>query len=197
MTTGTIGIKGRFLVAVLAIAQGLHQLAGNGAATRSFHTNCRCHPVGDRRVISRGTRVGNLRQLLTEFRAGRTVVLIHITQEFFVILNVNNSGDVTVVLRGGTDHRGATNVDVLDAGVIIRTGGNGGFKWVEIHNQQVDRPDTMLVHRSHMRRVRAQSQQTTVHFGMQRLHAAIHHFRKTGVFAHVDDGNAGLAQRLG
>src|SRR5712672_1166646 len=43
----------------------------------------------------------------------------------------------------------------------------------------------------------AAMQNTAVHLGMQRLHAAIEHFWKAGKVGDVFDCNAGIAQQLG
>ena len=45
--------------------------------------------------------------------------------------------------------------------------------------------------------VAANEQQTAVNFGVQRFDAAIQHFGKAGVFAHVFHVKPGFAQRFG
>ena len=55
----------------------------------------------------------------------------------------------------------------------------------------------MLFHRRDVCGVLAQRQQPAVDFGVQRLHPAIHHFRKPGDVGDVEDIYARFAQRVG
>ena len=55
----------------------------------------------------------------------------------------------------------------------------------------------MLGNGGGVRGIFAAMQNAAMHFGMQRLDAAIEHFRESGEFGDVFDGNAGVAQELG
>ena len=56
-----------------------------------------------------------------------------------VVGGVHHNSDGIVVLRGSANHGGAANVDLLDDGVLIGTGGNGLNEGVQVHNHQVER----------------------------------------------------------
>jgi hypothetical protein len=47
-----------------------------------------------------------------------------------------------------------------------------------------------------MRRIGASAEDAAVNFRVQRLHAAVHDFRKAGVVADLDDRDAGIAHGL-
>ncbi len=129
-TIRPVGVKGRLLVAVFAIAQGLFQLARHRAALGRFQLQHASHPVRYGSIIGGGAGIGLLRQLLAEFRAGPAVMLIHVAQQPVIVFHVNDHVDKGVVLSRRTDHRRAADVDVLDAGIIVSTGRHGGFERV-------------------------------------------------------------------
>src|SRR5580700_9364751 len=84
------------------------------------------------------------------------------------------------ILGGGTDHRRSADVDVLDQ-LFDRDArpGCGFFEGVEIDHDHVDRPDAVLGYGCDVRGNLAAMQDAAVHLGMQRLNAAIKHFRKS------------------
>src|ERR1019366_9485101 len=63
-------IEGRALVRVLAIAQRLDQLAAESAVVGRAVVQRLSEPVGDRRVIGGGARIGFRRQLLAQLERG-------------------------------------------------------------------------------------------------------------------------------
>jgi hypothetical protein len=102
------------------------------------------------------------------------------------------------ILGGGADHGWSADVDVLDQFFERDTGlGGSFFEGVEIHHDHVDRLDAMLGHGGGVRGILAAVQNAAVHLGMQRLDAAVEHFRETGEFGDIFDGDAGVAQKLG
>ena len=90
-----------------------------------------------------------------------------------------------MVLRRGADHRGPADVDVLDA--VLEAGAfvDGGLERIEIDHQQIDRRDAVRLHGLRMFGVVADRQQSAMHFRMQRLDPAVHHFRKAGQVRNV------------
>ena len=68
---------------------------------------------------------------------------------------------------------------------------------IEVHHHQVDRLDAVRANRRLVVCVAAEVEQPAVNLGVERLHPAVQHFRKTGVGAQVGDVQARLAQRLG
>ncbi len=79
-------------------------------------------------------------------------------QQLFVVGRLDHHGDVGVVLGGGADHRRPADVDVFDAIVESRAFGDGGLERIEVHHQQIDRLDAVLVHRGGVFRVGADTQ---------------------------------------
>ena len=86
-----------------------------------------------------------------------------------------------VVLGRATDHRGAADIDVLDAILKARAGGDRRLKGVEVHRDQVDRGDGMRGHLRLVRRQVAPAEQAAMHLWHQRLDPAIEDFRKAGM----------------
>ncbi len=83
-----------------------------------------------------------------------------------------------MVLRGGANHRGAADVDVLDAIVVVGALRDSGLERIEVHNEQIDRADVVREHRGFVLGVLANRKQAAMHRRMQRLHAPVHHFRE-------------------
>jgi hypothetical protein len=114
-----------------------------------------------------------------------------------VVGGLDHHRDVGVVLGGGADHRRPADVDILDAVVERRALGDRLLERIEVHHQQVDRPDAVLLHGGGVVLVVADRQQAAMDFGMQGLDPAVHHLGRAGELRHVDHGEAGLGQRLG
>ena len=170
---------------VFAIAQGLCERPGKGAAAGRFLADRLRHPAGHRGIIGGGAGIGDLRQPLPEGEGGLAVVGIEFRQNGGVILDIDHGGDKGMVLRRRADHRRATDVDILDAVVIGGALGHGGLERVKVDHQQVDHLDAMGFHRGQVLGIVAQRQKPAMHLGMQGLHAAVHHLGEAGHFGHV------------
>ena len=155
------------------------------------------HPRADRGIIRPGAGIGDLRKPLTECQSRVAIVCIELGQQSLVILDIDNGGDKGMVLGGGADHRRATDVDILDAGVIVATLGNRFFERVEIDHQKVDRLDVMREHCRDMIVIVTQGQQPAMHHRVQRFDPAIHHLGKSRHLGHVLDRHIRITQRLG
>ena len=118
-------------------------------------------------------------------------------QHLGVVGGLDHHGDVGVVLGGGADHRRAADVDVLDAVVEGRAFGDGRLERIEVHHQEIDRLDAVLVHRRGVLLVAADRQQAAVHLRVQRLDAAVHHLGKAGELGDVEHLEPGVVERLG
>ena len=99
-----------------------------------------------------------------------------------------------MVLGRCPDHRGSTDVYVLDGLVIARSTRNGFLKRVKVHDQQIDRTDPVLLHRRYMFRFVAQCEQSAMYGRVQRLDAPIHHFRKARDVRHIRHVQASISQ---
>ena len=181
---------------VLAIAQPLRQRAREGAAARSLNLHRIRHPVGHRRVIGRRPRIGVLRQPLAHGQIG-AALRVQLRQHLGIVLHIDDDAHKGVVLRRRADHRRAADVDILDAIVIAAALGDGFFKRVQVHHQQVDHPDPMFGSGRLMPGIVAQRQKPAMHDRMQRLDAAVHHLGEAGDLGHVLDRDPCLAQGLG
>ena len=102
-----------------------------------------------------------------------------------------------MVLRGGTQHRRAADVDVLDARGEVGAARDRLLEGVEVHDHHVDHLDAVLGRLRHMRFVIALGEQAAVHERMKRLHAAVHHLGELGHIVDRRDGNARLGDDLG
>ena len=118
-------------------------------------------------------------------------------EHLFVVGGLDHDRHVGMVLGGGADHRRPADVDVLDAIVVGGAFGDGGLERIKVHHQEIDRLDAVLLHRRGVLLVGADAQQAAMHFRVQGLDPAIHHFRKTGQLGDVDHLEAGIFQRLG
>ena len=126
-----------------------------------------------------------------------TIVPVKFGKQSGVVFHVCDHVHKSMVFRRRADHRRAADVDVFDAGVEIRTLGNGFLKRVKVHNQQVDWANVVLFHRLDMRGKIATGQKATMHNGVQRLDPTIHHLRKARHIGHIFHIKASIAQRLG
>ena len=185
LTAGAIGIKRSRLVGIFTVTHRLLISASNGPTARRVEINRASHPRTNGGVIGGGAAIGGLRQFLAERQCGLAVVHVQLGQQRGVIFNISNHVHKRMVFRGRADHRRATDIDVLNTGIKIRTLGDGFFKRVQVHDQQIDWADVMLGHRVHMRRQITTGQKATMHNRVQRLNAPIHHLGKACDIGHI------------
>ncbi len=96
-----------------------------------------------------------------------------------------------MVLRRRADHRGPADVDVLDGQLVGAVGArDGGLERVEVHHHEIDGLDVVLGHDLDVQITPAED--AAVNLRVQRLHPAVHHFRKTGVVGHLLHQDAGF-----
>ena len=99
-----------------------------------------------------------------------------------------------MIFRRAADHRRTADVDILDHLLEGAAAPQRLLERIEIDDEQIDRRDIMGQHRRLMRGIFAYRQQPAVNARMQRLHAAVHHFRKAGQLRRVLDRQACLRQ---
>ena len=151
-------IERRALMRILAVAQraeAVVQHAAEGAPFRRGLLNLLGEPVGDRRVIGRGAGVGLLRHPAAEGEAGRAVVAVELLDQGGIVGDVDDDGDVVVVLGRAADHRRAADVDVLDPVLERRAALQRRLERIEIDDEEVDRRDVVGDHRRLMGRLGA------------------------------------------
>ena len=152
--------------------------------------------VGDHAVVGGGVREHLLRQ--HELGGALDLAGLQLGEHARVVHRVDDDRHVLPVLRRGTQHRRAADVDVLDRVFQRAVGPRGGLRErVEVDDQEVDRRDAVLLQRRHVRRQIAPREQAAVDARVQRLHAAVEHLGKAGDLGHFGDGQAGLGEQLG
>jgi hypothetical protein len=156
-----------------------------------------CEPVGDGRVIGGGKRIGLGGKATAQGQRGRALVRGEFLEDGLIVLRFDDDSDIVMVLGGGADHRRSADIDILDALLEIRALVDGCFERIEIDDQQVDRRDTVVLHRFRMVGIVANREQTAMHLGMQGLDSAVHHFRKAGQLGHILDLQSCRGDRLG
>jgi len=92
-----------------------------------------------------------------------------------------------VVLGGGPDHRGAADVDLLDALVRRRTGEHGLAERVEVGDHQVEGFDAELVELPHVRVESAVGQDAGLHLGVEGLDPSVEALREPGQLLDLGD----------
>ena len=181
---------------VFTIAKGLCQRAAHGTTTRGA-PDLRSHPCADSGVIRRCAGIGRLRQTLTQCIGGLAVILGKLCHHCRVIFNVDDHIHKTMVLGRRADHRRPTDIDILDHLGVFRTLGDGLFKWIKVHHNQIDRADVVLTHRRDMFVIIPQRQQPAMHNGVQSFHPSVHHLGEAGDLGHIFHRQTCIAQRLG
>ncbi len=130
---------------VLAVAHGLHQLAGEGAPLRRLVAQGLGEPGRDRRIIGRGARIGPRRQPLAQIEA-RGPGLLQLGQHLLHVGDLGADGDIAVVLGRRADHRRAADVDVLHRRCVVRARRDRRLEGIEVHIDQIDAADRMVGH---------------------------------------------------
>ena len=170
---------------VLTIAQRLRQRPAHGAVLGRPAFQLQRHPARYGRIISCRTGIGSQRQILPVAQWCRAVVSAHLSQQRSIIRRVHHHIYKRMVLGRRTDHRRTANIDVFDTGVIIGTLRHRRLERIKVYHQQVDRPDTVFVHRHQVIFIIPQRQQPAMDHWVQRFHAAIHHLGKTRQLGHI------------
>ena len=197
-------------MAVFAIAQVLHfdvllielaaELGALGhigfAELLRFKVHAR-QVIADRAVILADAIERGYGQSETQFVA-QLAIGFQLPNHVRVLAGVGHDAHVFPVLGGRADHGGAADVDVFDRVGQRTTGlGHGGFKGIEVDDQQINRVDVVRLQSSHVLGRVATRQQAAVHFGVQGFHTAIKHFGKACDFGHLGHGQALFGQELG
>ena len=129
--------------------------------------------------------------------AGTAIDCLHFSEHRAIVERIADHHDILVVLGCRAQHRRTADVDVFDrlferAAVFC----HGRLERVQIHDHHVDGRHVVLLQLRHVLGKVAPRQYAAVHFRMQRLHAAIEHFRKTGVVGHFGDRHAVIGQQF-
>jgi hypothetical protein len=153
-------------------------------------------PIGDRRIVNGGAGISLGGELAPQRECGRAAMLAQFRQHGRIVTRIDDDRHVGVVLGRGADHGRAADVDVLDAGLEVGALGDGCFERIEADDEEVDGSNAVRAHRGGVIVIVAHGEQATVHLGMQRLHAAVHHFGKAGQLRDFEHRQPGVRQRL-
>jgi len=152
--------------------------------------------VGDGTVVVGDAVEGGHRE--REARGlGDRAVRTQFGQHARVLRCASEHGHVFPVLRRRSHHRRPADVDVLDR-VGQRASGpsHRSLERIEVDDEQVDRRDAVLRDRGHVLRRVAPREQAAVDGRVQRLDAAVEHFRKAGVLGNLGHREARVREQL-
>ena len=190
-------VVGGPLVRVLAVGQLQHLLERAHEQRREVLVLL-LEPAGDRGVVARGVGERGGRQRLP--RGARQVAarLTQLVEHGVIALRRDDRRRVHEVLGGGADHRRAADVDVLDhVAVGDARLSDGPLERVQVHADEIDELDRVLLRRLDVLGVVADREQTRVQLRVQRLDAAVHDLRKARQVGDRADRHAGARQLPG
>ena len=154
-----------------------------GVPGSARHTPCRAlrllpplcrprssHPVPRRLLLPRQSPARVL---------GRVAVLAELGQDVLVLVRAGDDGDVREVLRRGTEHGRAADIDHLDdlrfrSPALCRD----RCEWIEVDADEVDRRDVVLGQRVDVLGKVASREDSRVDARMERLDAPTEHLRR-------------------
>ena len=199
-------IKGRALVRVFAVAQGLHLVQLQGEHVREFlalrHAGWLgfnafmqgAQVAGDHAVVGGSVR----KHLFGQAKFGCTfdMTRTQFCQHLGVVGRVDHHGHVGPVFGSGAQHGRAADVNVLDGHFQRAVGTRRGLrKGVEVDHQQVNGVDAVFGQRCHVLGHITPRQQTTMDARVQGLDAAVQHLREAGHLRHFGDGQTRVGQQ--
>ncbi len=199
-----VAVERGALVRVFAVAQVLHLVEREVERRRIRVARRMLQLVGearqvvrDRAVVLRGVREHLGRETEVRFVTHRIVVRAHLVEHNRVIGRIDHHGHVAMVFRSGAQHRRAADVDVLDRvfqrALFLR---HRLHERVQVHDEQIDRRNAVLLERGHVFRQVAAREDAAVHLRVQRLHAPVKHFREARVVGDFGDGQARVREQF-
>mmetsp|Transcript_9195 Transcript_9195/g.27986 ORF Transcript_9195/g.27986 Transcript_9195/m.27986 type:complete len:236 (+) Transcript_9195:1226-1933(+) len=190
-----VRVERRRLVRVLAVPQRPLQRHRYGQhRRRGAITHLGPHPLSHLCVIAGAVLERLPRHLPAECERSFVALL---RQELVIVSRVDNDRNILVVLCGGADHPGATNVDVLDAHLErwLGAGCDRLAEGIKIDDDQVDGLDVVRRDGLHVRLVAADREDAAVHCRVQRLNAAVEHLREASHVLNLGAWDACLLDR--
>ena len=96
----------------------MDQASAEGAAIRRVALELSREPVRDRGIVGGGAGIGLCGEAAAQRKRGRALVGGELVEHGLIVLRLDDDGDVVVVFRGGADHGGTADVDILDAVLV-------------------------------------------------------------------------------
>ncbi len=187
-------IDHRLLVRVLAIAQRLLKLAAEGPPFTGVLIQLLPVPFRNRGVVGGRARICFRRKAPAQVQ--RNAARFDLRERCIHIRAIGANRDEVRILGRRTQHGRTAYVDVLDTVIEARARLHGCLERIKIDPDQIDRLDAVIGCIFRMRGKVAAIEQTAMHLGMQRLHAAIHHLWKVCQVRHVAHLETCFLQRL-
>ena len=185
---------------IFAVAQilNLHPLArehGRELLGLRFRIEAR-EVVRDHAVVAGGMR----KHLLRERKArggGNFALNLDFVENQLIVGRINDHSNRLAVLRRRADHRRAADVDILNRFLerAVRTR-HGLLEGIEIHADDVDRINAVLLERRHVLGHRTTGEDARMDLGVERLHAAVEHFGESRVVGHFLNVNPFAGEKL-
>src|SRR5262245_18017691 len=189
---------------VFAVAQRQHPLGlererrREDLAPLARRCGARRQVRGDGRVVFGGPPEGVLREPKARRVAERAPARPELVEDGGVLRRGGDGGDTAVIVRGGPDHRGPADIDLLDRLLARHAGPSYGLdERIERADHQVDGRDAVLLERGQVLGHVLAGQDPAVDLRMQRLHATVEYLGESGRLRYVDDPDTGVADELG
>mmetsp|Transcript_44792 Transcript_44792/g.124531 ORF Transcript_44792/g.124531 Transcript_44792/m.124531 type:complete len:209 (-) Transcript_44792:194-820(-) len=151
----------RELVRVAAVLQRPLRVESHGLRRRRLRDLPR-EPAAHAGIVRCGERVGRCRQFPAEGQGRAVPVLAHLLDQLAVLGGTRHHGHRGVVLRGGSDHGGPANVNVLYACGEVTALSHGLCKGIQVDDHEVDPADAMLAHLGLVLCIAPRSQESAV-----------------------------------
>ena len=143
--------------------------------------------IGDGVVVIGRAHEHLHRQVLAGLEGRVPLVGLHFIQNAGIIHGIGNHRDGSVILGGGAEHGRTADVDLFN-GFLQRhvRPGDGFFKRIQIHADQVDGLDAVFLRLADVLLIVAAVQQAAVHHRVQGLETAFKQFRFPGVIGNFN-----------
>ena len=188
------GVELCLLVRVLAIAQRLHKVERSKQLL--VQLRLLAHIGSDAHIILCGMCIGLCRELKACLTLG-VATLLNLGDDTLIVLRVANNSYIAVVLGCRTQHRRATDVDILDSILHLYIGlGDGLTEGIEIYTYHINKLNSVVLQRLEVALIITACQKTTVHLGVEGLNTAITNLREARNLADADSLNTAILQQL-
>ena len=150
----------------------------------------------DHSVVARGRGKNFARQI--DARRQRSLLRgFQFGRHTRVVRGIGDHRYALEIFRGRAQHRRPADVDVFDQLFRGQTAlRRCRFKWIQIHDDEIDRRDSVFRRLRLIVFVFTAIEQTAVYLRVQRLHAAAQHFRPAGEVRYIAHGDVRFAQQL-
>ena len=185
-----VPIKRSRLMWIFAVSQILQFFPGEDQRRRILAFASLLRKItGNRRIIfcGMGKRLPNQRHT---GRERHFALLSQFVQYAVISGRVDHHAHITEVFRRTAHHCRPADIDVFDSVLLGHSRfGNCLPEGIQVDDHQVDRADSMFLHRRRMFRVVAHRQNSTMDIRVQGFYPPVHHFRKTGDITDINNGN--------